>query len=236
MLLEAFSDGKTDLQKRRPILWSRNGVSCLWSSCCRPCPCHPALLLSARILWEYSSYAGSHQNATCPRPQSLARLAGETSRDRARGLAGLLPKGYRQPSLSYNDAVEEALAFGWIDSTVKKLDEDRFAQRFSPRRKTSGLSQSNRERARNFISEGRMTPTGLAAIAHVFDPGEPDAAQPEISPDILEPLQANAEAWKNFQKLPESYRRIRIAYIESRRRHGQEQFEQTTWGPTLSTQ
>jgi len=48
-----------------------------------------------------------------------------------------------KPRISYNDAVEEALCFGWIDSTVHKLDDERFAQRFSPRKKTSSLSQSN---------------------------------------------------------------------------------------------
>lgn len=132
-----------------------------------------------------------------------------------------------KPRVSYNDAVEEALAFGWIDSTVKKLDEERFAQRFSPRRKTSGLSQSNRERVRKLISEGRMTAAGLAAISHVFHPGEPDTAQLEISSDILEPLKADAEAWKNFQRLPDAYRRIRIAYLESQRRHGRDQFDRS---------
>ena len=131
-----------------------------------------------------------------------------------------------KPRISYNDAVEEALCFGWIDSTVKRIDEERFAQRFSARKATSGLSQMNRERVRALIAQKRMTAAGLAAIAHVFDAAE-EEKDFIIAADILEPLKANAPAWANFQTLPESYKRIRIAFIESRRRHGREQFERS---------
>ena len=130
-----------------------------------------------------------------------------------------------KPRISYNDAVEEALCFGWIDSTVHKLDDERFAQRFSPRKRTSSLSQSNIERIRKLIRQKQMTADGLAAIAHVYDP-ENDKAEELVSPpDILQPLQANKQAWENFRQFPESYRRIRIAYIESRKRHSQAEFQ-----------
>ena len=131
-----------------------------------------------------------------------------------------------KPRISYNTAVEEALCFGWIDSTVKKIDEERFAQRFSARKATSGLSQMNRERIRTLIAQKRMTAAGLAAIAHVFDATE-EEKDFIIAADILEPLKANEQAWANFQTLPESYKRIRIAFIESRRRHGKDQFERS---------
>jgi uncharacterized protein YdeI (YjbR/CyaY-like superfamily) len=130
-----------------------------------------------------------------------------------------------KPRVSYNDAVEEALCYGWIDSTVKKLDAERFAQRFSPRNKNSGLSQANKERVLKLIAQKKMTPAGLDAIAHVF---QPETSSPEefiIPPDILEPLKANKEAWKNFQQFPPAYQRIRVAYIDSRRRHGRDTFE-----------
>jgi uncharacterized protein YdeI (YjbR/CyaY-like superfamily) len=129
--------------------------------------------------------------------------------------------------ISYNDAVEEALCFGWIDSTVKNLDATRFAQRFSPRKRNSGLSQMNKIRLHKLIAQKKVTKAGLLAVAHVFDPAEDTFVNFTIPPDILNPLQADAEAWRNFQKLPENYKRIRIAYIESRRRHGEDPFRKS---------
>jgi len=132
-----------------------------------------------------------------------------------------------KPRISYNDAVEEALRYGWIDSIVRSLDKERFAQRFSRRRKPSSLSQMNKERVRALVAQKKMTKAGLAAIAHVFDPAEDESADFTIPPDILKPLKENEQAWENFQKLPESYKRIRIAFIETRKRHGKEEFERS---------
>jgi uncharacterized protein YdeI (YjbR/CyaY-like superfamily) len=69
-----------------------------------------------------------------------------------------------RPRIPYDHAVEEALCYGWIDSTIQRLDEDRFAQRFTPRRKGSNWSQLNLQRMRKLIKEGRMTAVGLAKI------------------------------------------------------------------------
>jgi len=129
-------------------------------------------------------------------------------------------KSSGKPRIPYNDAVEEALCFGWIDSTVKQLDDEKFAQRFSPRRPKSQLSQANKERIRKLIAEKRMTKSGLAAIAHAFKPD----SNFTIPPDILRALKENPDAWRHFQRLPASYVRIRIGYIESQRRHGREAF------------
>ncbi len=68
--------------------------------------------------------------------------------------------------IPYNDAVEEALCFGWIDSTVKSIDDECYAQRFSPRRKKSKLSEMNKERIRQLIKRGKMTSHGLESIKH----------------------------------------------------------------------
>ena len=84
-------------------------------------------------------------------------------------------KGTGKARISYDDAVEEALCYGWIDSTLKSLDEERFAQRFSVRKNTSVLSQPNRERVYRLIAAKKMTKAGLAAIAHVFDPAKDKA-------------------------------------------------------------
>ena len=132
-------------------------------------------------------------------------------------------KSSGKPRIHYNDAVDEALCFGWIDSIVKKVDDERFAQRFSPRRKGSVLSQLNRERLRKLILEKRMTKAGLDAVSHAFDGKE----KFEFPKRILGAIRKDEKAWKNFQKLPESYKRIRIAYIEGRKRQGAEMFKRS---------
>ena len=72
-----------------------------------------------------------------------------------------------KPSVPYNDAVEEALCFGWIDSIVKKLDEERYAQRYTPRRARSGYSQTNKERLKHLIKQGKVMPEVLAELSEV---------------------------------------------------------------------
>ncbi len=129
-----------------------------------------------------------------------------------------------KPRISYNDAVEEALCYGWVDSIVKGIDEERFAQRFSKRKNKSALSQMNKERIRSLIARKKMTKAGLDAVAHVFDPVADEAKEFTIPREILAALKANDQAWRNFQEFPGAYRRIRIAYIESRKRHGAERY------------
>ena len=73
-------------------------------------------------------------------------------------------KASGKSSLAYNDAVDEAICFGWIDSTVKKLGTDSRAQRFTPRRKGSPVSEMNKAPARRLVRERRMTPIGRAAL------------------------------------------------------------------------
>jgi uncharacterized protein YdeI (YjbR/CyaY-like superfamily) len=136
-------------------------------------------------------------------------------------------KGSGKPRISYDDAVEEALCYGWIDSTVKNIDDERFAQRFSPRHKNRPLSQANKERIDKLIKQKKMTPAGLAAVAGVYRPDNTADEDFVIPPDILAALKANKQAWDNFQKFPETYKRIRIAYIDSRRRHSREMFEKS---------
>lgn len=123
-----------------------------------------------------------------------------------------------KPRISYDDAVMEALCFGWIDSILKKIDTERFAQRFSPRKPKSELSQMNKERIRELIKEKKMTEWGMKAIAHVFNEKTDKTDNFIIPLDILKKLKANKDAWEYFQKMPPSYQRIRIAYIESRKR------------------
>ena len=71
------------------------------------------------------------------------------------------------PRISYDDAVLEALCYGWIDSTVKKVDKERFAQRFSPRSRKSRLSQMNKERIRELIKEKKIKLVGLNIPSYI---------------------------------------------------------------------
>ncbi len=128
-------------------------------------------------------------------------------------------------SIAYIDAVEEALCFGWIDSTAKRIDENFYAQRFSPRKSTNQWSQQNIERVRRLVKLRKMTPAGLAAIKN---PGALlKSKKVEIAPDILRALQRDRQVWTNFQKFPDDYKRIRIAFIESRRKRGVAEFQRS---------
>jgi uncharacterized protein YdeI (YjbR/CyaY-like superfamily) len=125
-------------------------------------------------------------------------------------------KHTEKPRISYNDAVEEALCFGWIDSTVKSIDEDRYAQRFSVRNPSTPYSQANKERLRYLIKQGVVVEDVLASLGGLAD------EQFEIPPDILEAIQSNDKAWENFQKLSEPYIRIRIAFVDGARKRPEE--------------
>ncbi|MBR2671651.1 MAG: GNAT family N-acetyltransferase [Oscillospiraceae bacterium] len=116
-----------------------------------------------------------------------------------------------EAGLPYNDAVEEALCFGWIDGQAAKLDDDHTARRFSPRRKGSGFSQPNIERLKWLDGQGliheKVRPSVEDVIAKPF----------EWPPDIMEALRQDDETWNNFNAFSEGYRRIRIAYIDAAR-------------------
>lgn len=121
-----------------------------------------------------------------------------------------------KPRLPYNEAVEEALCFGWIDSIVKKIDDEKFAQRFSPRKKNSQLSELNKERIKKLIKQKKMTSAGLKAISHTFNKGTLKEKF-VVPPDLLKVLKRNKTVWKNFLSFPVSYKRIRIGWIISAR-------------------
>lgn len=78
-------------------------------------------------------------------------------------------KASNNPRISYDDAVEEALCFGWIDSIVKGVDSESFAQRFTPRKPKSNLSQLNIVRIKKLIKNRKMTKTGLSALQGIYE-------------------------------------------------------------------
>ncbi len=129
----------------------------------------------------------------------------------------VFPKqGSGEKGVAYNDVVEEALCYGWIDSTVKTLDEGHRIQRFSPRKKGSNYSRANIERLIWLESQGLLTPEVQAAVQSIIH-------EPYVFPaEILKHLQENPTAWANFCQFPPAYQRIRIAYIDGARKRPEE--------------
>lgn len=120
-------------------------------------------------------------------------------------------KAAGMPGASYNDTVEEALCFGWIDSIRKSLGEDRLAQRFTPRRADSPYSRINLERLARLLEQGKVIPEVREALGHV---------RPEdyvLPDDILAALRANEAAWRNFRGFSAAYQRIRVAHVDQAR-------------------
>lgn len=116
----------------------------------------------------------------------------------------------------YNDAVEEALCFGWIDSTVKSLNEETTIQRFCKRRKNSTFSQPNIERLK-WLSENNLIHNSIKK--DVLKIIQQEFIFPE---DIIKQLKSNKAVWENYQSFSEPYKRIRIAYIDSARKRPDE--------------
>jgi uncharacterized protein YdeI (YjbR/CyaY-like superfamily) len=123
-------------------------------------------------------------------------------------------KGSGKTRIPYNDAVEEALCFGWIDSNIRSLDERRYAQRFSPRRPNSSYSPANLERLRGLVAKGKVEKSVLAALPPLKQAKEPRLV---VAKDILAAIKANKEAWANYRQLSSAYKRIRIGFIEGAR-------------------
>lgn len=122
-------------------------------------------------------------------------------------------KASGKPSLPYDDAVEEALCFGWIDSIVKPLGDGARAQRYSPRRADSPLSELNKERIRKLRRLGLMAPAGLAAVK-----GKMKMRERFVVPEDIEgALKEDPEVRRNFKAFPLSYRRIRVGFIDGAR-------------------
>ena len=129
-----------------------------------------------------------------------------------------------KPRIPYDDAVEEAICFGWIDSTVKRIDEQKYAQKFTPRNQKSNWSELNKKRARKMIKAGRMTKAGLAKFKQAGrqkseeKQGTPPTKRLVIPPDLKKALSANKKALSNFNNFAPSYRRLYIGWITAAKR------------------
>lgn len=112
----------------------------------------------------------------------------------------------------YIDAVEEAMCFGWIDSTTKKMENGITAQRLAPRRKGSLWSELNKERCRRMERLGRMTDAGRAVFPDMSEKGF------MIDKTILKALKSDTEIWENWKKFPPLYQRVRIDTIQIKKK------------------
>ena len=122
-------------------------------------------------------------------------------------------------SIVYNDAVEEALCFGWVDSLIRRLDDARYARKFTPRRPDSRWSTANRRRYADLESRGLLAEFGLrrGPTGRSGDAPKPPlgAAVPRY---VTEALRASPPAWGHFEKLPPSDKRAYVGWIDSAKR------------------
>ena len=126
-------------------------------------------------------------------------------------------------SVRYAEAVEEALCFGWIDGIVKRIDDERHAQRYTPRKPRSYWSNVNKERAKRMIEQGKMTDAGLVKIKEAKKSGWWKRAysfevENIMSPEMKTVLMSDKEAWNNFQNFGKSYQNTYIFYVNYAKR------------------
>jgi uncharacterized protein YdeI (YjbR/CyaY-like superfamily) len=152
--------------------------------------------------------------------------------------------GTGRSGISYNDSLEEALCFGWVDSIIQKIDEEKYARKFTPRQIGSKWSELNKHLVAKLVNEGCMTTAGLAKVD--FPLSEAPASRPRRPalplPDWLKAgLTASPRAWENFQRLAPSHQRNYIGWIsdakkeETRQRRIQEAIARLERNETLES-
>jgi uncharacterized protein YdeI (YjbR/CyaY-like superfamily) len=139
----------------------------------------------------------------------------------------LVKKSASLPGITYDEAVEEALCFGWIDGRLNTLDAQHYKLYMSARRSGSVWSRLNKQRIRKLVYEGRMTPAGLAKIEAARKDGSWDALNAidrlEMPVDLQTELAANAAAQRNFEAFSPSSKKIILFWIASAKREATRQ-------------
>lgn len=128
-----------------------------------------------------------------------------------------LTKKNFQPGLSYNDAVEEALCYGWIDGQLRRIDDRSHRLRFTPRKAGSTWAPSNIVRVKRLMKAKKMTPAGLKVFKPSKQNTAPVTSTPKsltLPPDLGRALRSRAMAWKHWQTYPPSFRRIAIWWVK----------------------
>ena len=135
---------------------------------------------------------------------------------------GFYKKNSGKPSITWPESVDEALCFGWIDGIRKRIDDDSYVIRFTPRKANSVWSAVNIRNVERLINEKRMQPAGLKAYAARKEYRSGIYSYEQRSPELVEPyagiLKRNKAAWKFFQAQPPSYRKMMNWFIVSAKR------------------
>jgi len=121
-------------------------------------------------------------------------------------------------SISYEDSVCEALCFGWIDSLVKRLDDDRYARKFTPRQPASKWSTINRRRYLCALRSALLAAPGLERAPTSRSGDGPRPSLSVIPSYIEKQLKTDARAWSYFEQLAQSYQRAYVGWIDSAKR------------------
>ena len=130
-------------------------------------------------------------------------------------------KGGSATALTYDDAVEEALCFGWIDSTARRLDDDRYTVLFTPRKRGGTWARTNKARVERLIADGRMTPAGISVIEAAKADGSwtvLEDAENLVVPDDLADALEQAGARDRFDALGMSARQMALYWISTAKR------------------
>jgi uncharacterized protein YdeI (YjbR/CyaY-like superfamily) len=157
-------------------------------------------------------------NSTHPKTRAAWRAWFAKHHTRAEGVwLVTYKKATGKPRVEYDEAVEEALCWGWVDSKVNKLDEERSLLWFAPRKPKTGWSKPNKERVERMIAAGLMQPGGLAKIQAAKKDGsweKLDAVELlEIPPDLQKALKSVAGARANWDAFPRSVKRGVLEWI-----------------------
>ncbi|HEX5039543.1 MAG TPA: YdeI/OmpD-associated family protein [Candidatus Limnocylindria bacterium] len=134
---------------------------------------------------------------------------------------GLYKKGATKTAMTYVEAVDEALCFGWIDGQVRRVDDEVLAQRFSPRRPTSNWSAINIGKVARLTAEGRMHPAGIRAFEgrdRRKDASYSYERELELDADRQRRLKADDAAWAHWSTQPPGFRRGAINWVMSAKR------------------
>jgi uncharacterized protein YdeI (YjbR/CyaY-like superfamily) len=155
------------------------------------------------------------------RPADFRAWLRRHHQQRAELWVGFHKKATGRPSITYPEALDEALCFGWIDGVRKAVDADSFMQRFTPRKPGSFWSAVNTRKAQALIEAKRMHASGLAAFqardAQRTAEYSYERAR-SFGPAELKRFKANSQAWKYFAALPPGYRRVSTWYVISAKR------------------
>ena len=154
-----------------------------------------------------------------PTPADFRRWLQKNHRTATELWVGFYKKASGRPSITWSEAVDEALCFGWIDGVRKSVDAESYTNRFTPRRKNSTWSAVNTRRVAALIRQKRMRAAGLKAF-EARDPSQTDRFDRDTAafdPRLAARFRANRAAWRFFQAQPPGYQRLAVRFVMTAR-------------------